>query len=208
MTRTFVLLVAAALSGAGVAQEGRQPAQQGLSPEQLRAVQFVGRSVLAARHAQTDDPEQAALRAQIHELRASLRALDQVEDAGRVRLLRPADQEPSSNAARDRRDQDLDDDSPKAKSLRSLKQNMGAQRQRLAQRAREMDDGSPRRQRSEAAIRKTRDLEDELEAALQAPREARRRRLAELRMRLDASPLAGAPALEAPAISTSARHRE
>ena len=195
-----------ALMSSALAQEAQQAPKKsrGLDPEQIRHIQHVGRAVLGAKQSYGEDPEQLRLRDRLEDLRKALTAADAVNTGvGQIRA-QGAQPQHSSN----RVDDDLNDDAPKIQRLRTLRDSLRGQRLRLRQSVDESGERHPHRQMSEAAIRTVAEVEDDLQAVVQGPRELRRQRLNQLRKRLEIGQLKTAPLDPGtPSISTLASHR-
>ena len=206
-TLCLCLSASGALMSSALAQEAPQTPKKsrGLDPEQIRHVQHVGRAVLGAKRSYGEDPEQLRLRDRVEDLRKALTAFD-TANIGGVAQIRVQGAQPQRRS--ERADDDLNDDAPKMQRLRTLGDGLRGQRLRLRQSVDESGERHPHRQMSEAAIRTVAEVEDDLQAVVQGPRELRRQRLNQLRKRLEISQLKTVPIDPGtPSISTLASHR-
>jgi hypothetical protein len=202
------LLAIAAASWASIvcgADEVKAP-PRGLSPEQIRSVQFVGRAVLSAKHSEVEDPQYVELRERVRDLRKTLDAVAGVSPDANV-TTGSSPEQPERRRARESR-ANLDDFNPLTQDLRARRRAMQAGRVTLEQEIRRRPREDRQGELHAAAARKVQEIETDLEEALNAPAENRRARLLKLRARLSDNRLQHAPTEERPTFSTIIRHRE
>jgi hypothetical protein len=199
---SWLVVVATALCAwSAAAADEPKPALKGLSPEQIRAVQFVGRAVLAAKHSETEDPQHAQLRDRLQDLRKTLDELAAVAPGAGAPTLAAQPGRRGAGAA-------LDDAHPLTQDLRARRRAMQAARAGVEQELARRTPEDRRTQFHSAAAKKVEEIELDLERALNAPVERRRARLLELRARLEDNPLKNVPSDDSPGLATIVRHRE
>ncbi len=191
----LLALISLFLAQAAYASDATDPRSSGLDPKTAEKVQSIGRAVLATRHAQPESPAMEALRQRLADLR---QAVMQVH-GGVVRLEKEAE-------ALGRGYQG----SVIAEKERHIHAALeGLRRQRAAV---ELDIQESAEQRDHTVERnataKVKELEGEVEDALQGPVESRAEKFLILQDRLAIKRLSPAqPGNETPTISTIVRHR-
>jgi hypothetical protein len=196
ITRSLILaFVSLFLAQAAYALDANDPRNSGLDPQTAQKVQAIGRAVLATRHPQPESPAMAALRQKLADLRQAVMEVH----PGVVRLsneARTTVNDGQSSAANEKVD--------------TVRAALEGVRQRRAAVELDIQDNAVERDRAveQNATAKVRELESEVEDALQSPAENRAEKLRALQDRLAIKSLPPTPPGNVtPTISTIVRHR-